>query len=78
MADKQQDLATTAGGRNGSISKTANIKTWLDETSREEPWTVYNRSADGPVADQACPLHTLENDMKRDEERVDSIALAML
>ena len=75
MADKQQDLPTRNGSRTRSRSVNANIETWLDETSREGPWTVYRRSADTPSGGLASQLHALEADMKQDKKHVDSRGL---
>ncbi|MCJ1434848.1 hypothetical protein MMC27_004218 [Xylographa pallens] len=77
MADKQQDLATSNGSRTGSRGEKANIKTWLDETTREGPWTAYHRSADAPSAGQVSQLHALEADMKQYKKRVDSRGLVI-
>ena len=71
MADKQHDLATTSGGRAVFARKTVNIRTWLEVTSEEWLWIVYNRSAHEFKADQASQLDALEEDMKQDTERED-------
>ena len=70
MADKQQAFAKTNGIKTTFKTEAVNIGTWLEQTSKEEPWTVYCCLNRTPTAGQSSQLRSLEGDTERDERRV--------
>ncbi|MCJ1394199.1 hypothetical protein MMC18_007077 [Xylographa bjoerkii] len=72
MGDKRKDVTTTNGcGPKFRVGR-ANMRKWLDEESKEAPWTIYRQSNQAPIIGQADQLQSLEAEMERDEERVQS------